>query len=106
MRKKKWLFVVGPPAIVAFVALGGIIVQALWNWLLPPLFHLPLITFWEALGVLLLSRILFGRWGGGGPGHGRHGCRPRLRERWDHMTPEERERFREWLRSTTPAPGQ
>jgi hypothetical protein len=63
----------------------------LWNWLLPPLFGWHLITFWQALGLLLLSRILFGSWGSGGGNRGRQG----RREKWDKMTPEERDRLRQ-----------
>lgn len=76
----------------------------LWNWLLPTLFGWHLITFWQALGLLALSRILFG--GFGRHGFGRHGfggrmrerMRGRMAERWDSMTPEEREKFRQGLR--------
>ncbi len=64
---------------LAFVALGGQVVRLLWNWLLPPLFGWPAITFWQALGMLALCRILFG-------GFAMHGRR--------RMSPEERERFR------------
>ncbi len=83
------LFLVG---FAAFVALGGWIVQLLWNWLLPPLFGWHPVTFWQALGLLALCRILFGGLGvrgGGGPA-----SRRRMAERWERMTPEERERFR------------
>ena len=41
--------------------------QALWNWLMPALFHLPLITLGQTLGLLLLSRILFGDFLRNGP---------------------------------------
>jgi hypothetical protein len=55
-------------AFVLFILLGGIVVQWLWNWLLPELFGLRRITFWQALGLLALCRILFGSFGrGGGP---------------------------------------
>jgi len=91
MRRKFFFF--APIAIVGvllFIALGGTVVRLLWNWLLPPLFGWHEITFWQAIGVLALCRILFG--GIGGRGHG--GFRRRMRDRWDHFTPEERERFR------------
>jgi len=81
---------------VAFIAIGGWVVLLLWNWLLPPLFGWHTITFWRALGLLLLCRILFGRIGGGGSG--RSHFRRRTAERWERMTPEERERFREGMR--------
>lgn len=94
MRKKmlRW----APLALLAFVifiALGGWIVRELWNWLLPALFEVRPITFWQALGVLALSRILFG--GFGFHGSNRGGYRRRMAERWEKMTPEERERFRD-----------
>jgi hypothetical protein len=49
-------------AVFAFI--GGNIVRLLWNWLVPSLFGLPAVTFWQALGVLALCRILFGGHGG------------------------------------------
>jgi hypothetical protein len=82
--------------IVLFIAIGGGVVQQLWNWLLPPLFGLRQITFWQALGLLALCRILFG--GLGRPGCHRSGFRRRMAERWEQMTPEERERFRQGMR--------
>jgi len=54
---------------MAFIVVGGILVQWLWNWLLPDIFGLRRVTFWEALGLLALCRILFGGFGKGG--HGR-----------------------------------
>ena len=96
--RKKWIFIV-PAAIVGialFITLGGGVVQYLWNWLLPPLFGLHQITFWEALGILALCRILFG--GFGMHGSHRSGYRRRMADRWEQMTPEERERFRQGIR--------
>jgi hypothetical protein len=93
--RKKWIFIV--PAALAgmlvFTAIGGFIVQLLWNWLLPPLFGWRELTFWQALGMLALCRILFG--GFGFHGSSRSGMRRRMRERWEGMTVEEQERFRE-----------
>ena len=57
---------------VLFILLGGLVVQWLWNWLLPDVFGLRQITFWQALGLLALCRILFGNFGRGG-GHHRDG---------------------------------
>jgi hypothetical protein len=77
--------------------LGGFVVMGLWNWLMPALFGLHAITFWQALGLLVLSKILLGGFhkhgGRGGPGWRRGG-----RERWERMSPEERERFRAGMR--------
>jgi hypothetical protein len=93
--KKKWI-VLAPLMILLFVAVGGGAVLLLWNWLLPPLFGWHSITFGQAIGLLALCRILFG-------GLGRHGFqrtpfRGRMADRWGHMSPEERERFREGMR--------
>jgi len=103
---KKMIFF-APLAIVGlalFIALGGVIVQWLWNWLLPPLFGFRQIAFWQAVGLLALCRILFGGFGFRGGSHA--GIRRRIAdrmtdrvaERWEHMTPEERERFRQRVR--------
>jgi hypothetical protein len=81
---------------IVLVAVLGYVVMSLWNSLMPPLFGLHLITFWQAVGLLLLSKILLGGFRGG---PGRHMYwRHRMRERWEHMTPEEREKFREGMR--------
>ncbi len=96
--RKKWIFL-APLAILAmllFVFLGGELVLHLWNWLLPPLFGWRQITFWQALGLLALCRILFGGWGG--HGSGRSNFRSRMKERCEHRTSEERERFRQRMR--------
>jgi hypothetical protein len=78
------------------VVLGGVVTEALWNWLMPGIFGLQAIGFWQALGLLVLSRMLFGSFRGGhrrGYGH-RFG---RMRD-WEKLTPEEREKFREGMR--------
>ncbi len=98
MRRK--LFFIVPAAIVGlvlFTFLGGEIVMRLWNWLLPTIFGWKQVTFWQALGLLALCRILFG--GHGLLGHARSNSRRRMAERWDRMTPEERERLRQGIRS-------
>jgi len=79
------------------LALFGLVVMALWNAVLPAVTGLHAITFIQAVGLLVLSRILFG----GLKGWGRRGghWRARLQARWQQMTPEERERFRDMLGS-------
>src|SRR5947208_1354947 len=95
---RKWLFIVAPLALAAlalFIALGGEVVKWLWNWLLPPLFGWHAITFWQALGLLALCRILFGGLGlQGSPGSR---IRRRMADRWTAMSPEERERLRQGM---------
>jgi hypothetical protein len=96
--RKKWFFIV-PAAIVGmvlFAFIGGELVMQLWNWLLPPLFGWRQLTFWQAFGILALCRILFGRIGG--RGFHRSNFRRRMGERWQNMTPEEREKFRQGMR--------
>jgi len=84
--------------VAAFVALGGLVVERLWNWLTPPLFGWHVLGYWQALGLLALCRILFGGLGVGGGGGPRSMFRRRMRERWEQMSPEDRERFRHGMR--------
>src|SRR6516165_1325047 len=90
--KRKWIWI-APLAIlgiVLFAYLGGEIVMLLWNWLLPPLFGWRALTFWQALGLLVLCRVRFGGLGGHGPGP-----KQRWNRRCRKITPEEREKFRQ-----------
>jgi hypothetical protein len=72
------------------------VVMALWNRLMPPIFGLHAISVWQALGLLVLSKILFGGFHGR-PAFAMH-WRQRMMERWEQMTPEEREKFRAGMR--------
>ncbi|MDT0606029.1 hypothetical protein [Croceitalea rosinachiae] len=60
--------------IIFFVILGigiaflvGYIVMRLWNWLMPELFGLPIVGYWQAVGILILAKIIFGFGSGDGP---------------------------------------
>jgi len=111
MTRLTRLMIIAPLAIlgiVVFTTIGGGVVMLLWNWLAPALFGLRLITFWQAIGLLALCRILFGGVGLGGghrnsrrriDGRIRERVRERMAERWEQMTPEEREKFRQGPRS-------
>ncbi len=95
-RKMIWIAPFAILGMVLFAFLGGTIVMLLWNWLLPPLVGLPQVTFWQAFGILALSRILFGGMGGrGGAWRSRSKFRERMAERWERMSPDERDRVRE-----------
>ena len=98
MGRLRWIirFAVFGLALLLAVSL---LVMSLWNWLLPPLLGLPAIGLAQAAGLLLLTRMLFGglRGGGRGWGGGWH-ARRRFAERWQQMTPEERQRFRAGMR--------
>ena len=96
-KKLLWIAPLAIVAIVLFVYLGGEIEMLLWNWLLPPLFGWHHINFWQALGILALCRILFG--GVGWRGSSRSDIRRRIKERFAHMSPEEREQFRQRIRA-------
>lgn len=54
---------------VAIAFLVGYIVMRLWNWLMPELFGLPVVGYWQAVGILILAKIIFGFGGGDGPGN-------------------------------------
>jgi len=83
---------------VVIFALLTIVVMALWNELVPDIFKGPVISFWQAAGLLLLSHILLRGWSPGRHGGWRHDrWRHRMKERLAAMTPEERAKFRaEW----------
>jgi hypothetical protein len=102
----RWKMIfIAPLAILAmalFAFVGGELVLHLWNWLLPSLFGWRQLTFWQALGLLALCRILFGGFGfhNSGRSRGRWRMKERMAGRCGRMTPEERERFRERMRET------
>ena len=78
------------------VTVFSFLVMWLWNWLMPVLFGLHAISYWQALGLLVLSKILFGSFGG--RNRFRRDWRARLIRRWEDMTPEEREKVRAEMR--------
>ena len=88
--RRMWYF--APLIILAFA--GFIyITMLLWNGLLPVLFHLPPITFWQAAGLMILTRLLFS-----GVRHHKDWHHNHMREKWMNMTSEERSKFREHLK--------
>ena len=110
-RRLRVLFILVP---IAFAALAIFITMTLWNWLMPALFGLGMLTFFKAAGVLLLAKILFGsrghsRFGNHGPSrmsfafigmrHSHHYSgnreewKQKMQERWQHLTPEQKEKF-------------
>jgi hypothetical protein len=98
MRKRrivKMIVFVLPAFLILFAGLIWA-VSALWNWLMPAIFGLGTITYWQALGLMALSWILFrGFRGPGASGPWRYD----MRRRWERMTPAEREEFVKGLRS-------
>jgi Ca2+/H+ antiporter, TMEM165/GDT1 family len=81
------LFIIFAPIAVF---LFGTLVKWLWNDVLVPVLHISPVTFWQAVGILVLAKILFGSFSGGSR-------RDYRKERmlWNNMTPEQKEKFRE-----------
>ena len=100
--RTRWFLRIGRvlPIVLLVASLLGFVTMQLWNGLVPALFNGPVLGFWQAIGLLILSRILFfggpGRFARGG-GWRRDHWRQRFQDRWEKMSPEERERLRkEW----------
>ncbi|MCC2547558.1 DUF1682 domain-containing protein [Hymenobacter sp. BT175] len=92
-----------------FVVVAGFVTMSLWNWLVPELFHGPVLSFWQALGLLALSRLLLGGFRGGTGRHrwgrakwNQHQAewKQKMESRLAGMTPEEQEKFREKMRAS------
>lgn len=97
-RRNKKAFV--PVLIVAAVFTLSGVVMFLWNAILPEVLHVTPITYWQAMGLLVLCKILFGGFGPGGPRRRPpFGRGPDGRGRWDNMSEDDKMRFRgEWKR--------
>lgn len=80
------------PLIISVIVVFalGLLVMSLWNALLPTIIGVKSIGFWQALGLLVLCRILFG---GLGMRPGMFGMHRRMHDRWMQMTPEQRDEF-------------
>ena len=100
---KRSIFI--PIAIAAGVFIFGSVVMLLWNAVLPAVFGISTITFWQALGILVLSKILFTGFRGGHSHNKWHNHGFEWREKWMNLSPEEKEKLRtEWrerCRTTT-----
>ena len=91
-----------------FLVVIGFVTQALWNWLMPELFHLPAISLGQTYGLLLLSRILFGFKPGGRAGTWaakKRAWQQRMAGRMENLTPDAREKFRQEMRARCSAWG-
>lgn len=78
--------------IALFLLAKTFLVYYLWNWLIPTVFDGPVINLWQALGFMLLAKVLFGfggRWGGN-----KHNWKEKMKEKFENMSPEERERYK------------
>lgn len=81
--------------IAVFILLFGYAFMWLWNWLMPEIFGLTTIDYWQAVGILVLAKLVFGGFEGHGPKKNgkksKDRCRPRNRwstkndfSKWKH----------------------
>ena len=93
-KGKKFIFFLPVVALIATAL--GFIVMYLWNWILPEVTHAGRLNFWQALGLLVLCRLLFGNFNKGGGGHNRFREKAMgMRSKWQSMNDEERAKFKE-----------
>ena len=97
------------------VLLFGVVVQFLWNFIMPDIFGLPVINFWQGLAMFLLAKLIFGFGGGGGRSkwseHRSHQWRKHWAEKYSKLSPEEREQYKQkfkekwcsWEQSSKPS---
>lgn len=82
--------------MIAMVFFLGWVVMLLWNAVLSPVLHVQTLNYWQGVGLLVLCRILFtGFRGGGFRGKPGWGGGPSWRQKWMNMSEEERAKFRE-----------
>jgi len=98
---KRFIFFV--PLIIALIFVMGFVIQYLWNALLPEIIGVGTVTYWQAMGILLLSKILFGGFSGGKDKKSKkRNCKKSkisdLKEKWNQLDDEQKEKIkREWL---------
>lgn len=93
-KRYKFLFILFPVAIL--FAVSGIVMW-LWNMLLPEIIGVKAVTFWQAMGILVLSKILFGGFHGKSCKHKRRFEEMKHHNRLAAMSDEEKEKLRaEW----------
>lgn len=97
--KQKFFFkyvVWGAIALLFF----ALVTMLLWNWLIPSIFNGPALTYFQALGLLLLTKLLL--WGFGKPGnygpYTNQFFKEKFYEKFSHMTPEQREAFKQRMK--------
>jgi hypothetical protein len=97
--KKFWFkkILIGLVCVTAAILVFGFVVMSLWNNVLVAVTGVKVISFAQALGILVLSKLLFGGFHGRGRWRGGPAWKEKMKQRWDTMTPDEREKFKaEW----------
>jgi hypothetical protein len=80
--------VLGVALAVLFALVFGVVVKLLWNWLMPPIFGLGEITYWQAFGLVILAKLLFGAFGHRHRDHSNHFERTFHRKKDDYRVEE------------------
>jgi hypothetical protein len=99
--KARWMWFGGKMVLMVTglaLVLGGL-TMLMWNALIPSLFHGPEITYLQALGVLILTRLLFGGWGRHRGGWRDRRWRGRRQDHFAKLSPEEQEKMKSDWRS-------
>ena len=87
--------ILGAIAAAGFAFIFGYFVMLLWNWLMPELFGLITITFWQAAGIVLLARLIFGGFKHGSGNPPKHSPRKKFFSHWKDENKKER-MCRDW----------
>ena len=74
-----------------FIFVMGHVIMYLWNAILPDVLHAKTITFWQAVGIFVLARLLSGGFKGGRSHHSKRGF---WRDKWEKLNEEERHEFK------------
>ncbi|RXF68903.1 hypothetical protein [Arcticibacter tournemirensis] len=90
--RKALLIILFVPTVITVLTF---VVMALWNSVLTEVISVKPVSFWQAMGILALSKILFGFGGGKGPGRHSFWWNKRMQSKMRSMSPEEREKFKE-----------
>jgi hypothetical protein len=87
-----WLFLLVPVFVFGIAA----VVMLLWNALIPNILHLGTISYWQAFGLIILTRILFGSFRCGQGSHqGKYTHMSHFRHKWINMSEEDRKKYKE-----------
>ena len=99
--RRRGRFFFFPLIPIAAALLFGLIVMLLWNSILPHVLNVSALTYWQAVGLLVLSRILFGSFFRGGPAYGPGSWRGRSMwwSKWQNMSEEDKAKLREQWRT-------
>ena len=98
-NRKMWIGKAIVFGALLFVLLG-LVTQFLWNFIMPDIFGLPVINFWQGIAMFLLAKLIFGFGGGRGKwsGYRNHQWKREWVEKYSKLSPEDRERFKQKMK--------